>query len=128
MSNLGDMNDFGHLSLSLVSPTTKPSERDVPMAGLVGIGRPALPFLVPLLADKSRAFFSGSEDASSANIYHYRRCDFACETCSLILGQSYRMQRTLEARDLDNESMKRRVHDALAAPTTRPAQSEPRAK
>lgn len=66
MAGTKDMNDFGHLNVNGKQPTTQASERDVPIAQLVKIGRPALPFLIPLLDNKERVFFSGSEDSSAA--------------------------------------------------------------
>ena len=41
MAELKEMNDFGHLDLSIDAPVTRPSAADIPMAAIVRIGRPA---------------------------------------------------------------------------------------
>lgn len=70
-------NDFGHLVAGLRSGEASEA--------LVALGKPALPYLEPLLLDHRAATFFGSADATLSA--QYRRCDFAFRIAARILGE-----------------------------------------
>jgi hypothetical protein len=74
------LNDFGYLDPggSYVGPAG---------AALLEAGNPARPYLVELLGDHSPAPLRGSEEATMAKMFGYRRCDFAYRFLTLLTGQ-----------------------------------------
>jgi len=86
------LNDFGYLAPD--------GSYDGPAAyALVELGDAAIPALRPLLDDHSRAFVSGSEEATMAKLYGYRRADFALRYLQLILGEDTTFDKDPARRD-----------------------------
>ena len=86
------LNDFGHLGPS--DPYDGESAK-----ALVSIGRPSLCCLRDLLVDQHEAMLFGSEEATGASIYKYRRSDFAYRYIMVILGRTPTFPSTPEERD-----------------------------
>jgi hypothetical protein len=86
------LNDFGYLDPQ--------GSYDGPAAlALLELGQAAVPALRPLLDDLSRAFLSGSEEATMAKLYGYRRADFALRYLSQILGEDASFDKDPARRD-----------------------------
>jgi hypothetical protein len=86
------LNDFGYLAPD--------GSYDGPAAlALVELGRAAIPALRPLLDDTSKAFVSGSEEATMAKLYGYRRADFAFRYLAQILGEDPTFEKDPARRD-----------------------------
>ena len=86
------LNDFGYLAPD--------GSYDGPAAhALLELGEAAIPALRPLLDDSSHAFLSGSEEATMAKLYGYRRADFALRYLQQILGEDAPFDRDPARRD-----------------------------
>jgi hypothetical protein len=86
------LNDFGYLDPG--------GSYDGPAAhALLELGQAAVPALRPLLDDSSPAFLSGSEEATMAELYRYRRMDFAARYLQQILGEDAPFDKDPARRD-----------------------------
>jgi hypothetical protein len=86
------LNDFGYLDPD--------GSYDGPAAhALLELGQAAIPALRPLLDDTSHAFLSGSEEATMAKLYGYRRADFAARSLQQILGEDAPFDKDPARRD-----------------------------
>jgi hypothetical protein len=86
------LNDFGYLAPD--------GSYDGPAAlALLELGRAAIPALRPLLDDTSQAFLSGSEEATMAKLYGYRRADFAFRSLAQIVGEDATFEKDPARRD-----------------------------
>jgi hypothetical protein len=66
---------------------------------LIGLGEAAVPALLPLLADKRRAWYAGSEDATVGNAAQWRICDLAATMVAAIRGGTFDASLPPEVRD-----------------------------
>lgn len=86
------LNDFGYLDPD--------GSYDGPAAhAVLELGEAAIPALRPLLEDMSRAQLSGSEEATMAKLFEYRRADFAFRLVSLLLARDAPFDRDPARRD-----------------------------
>ena len=98
LSKITFLNDWGYLEPS--------GSYDGEIAkALLEIGKPALKYLAPILADGKAAPLYGSESATISHIYKFRRKDFAFRYASLILGEKPAFHRDLKDRDRDIEAL-----------------------
>jgi hypothetical protein len=80
LTNVRWLNDFGYLDPG--------GSWDGPAAAaLIETGKDAEPALRHILADRSPAPLRGSEMATMAHLYHYRRGDYAVRYLAVIAGQ-----------------------------------------
>lgn len=68
---------------------------------LLYTGADALPFLLPVLDDKTRVWLEGSVEGTLSKRYQYRRCDFAYRYACLILQRPVRFSTDPATRDSD---------------------------
>jgi len=80
-----------------------------PVKALLDIGKPAVPYLLPLLEDNTPATLEGSEEATDSYEAKYRRADWACRFISLILKFPYRFSEDPEERDMGIAALKRKL-------------------
>lgn len=73
---------------------------------MLNLGETIIPFLVPLLDDRSRIFLSGSATSTECVIDMYRKCDYAYRYISEILGYKYKFSRNPEVRDKHIDELK----------------------
>lgn len=95
------LNDWGDLGLKL----GEYAELEAAQA-LLELGMAAIPFLVPILDDKSEACLEGSEEATLSADYEYRRADWACQFISVILGIQYQFSEDPTERDQQIQSLR----------------------
>ena len=91
-------NDWGHLQY----------DSDIARA-LLQTGPAALPYLRPLLDDRSPFLAMGSMEATQSRADQYRRCDFAYRYICLILGSEPEFDRDPENRDKAIERLKAKL-------------------
>lgn len=72
---------------SVLLPDIKGSDGPAGEA-VLELGKAAIPYLTPILADSSPAHWSGSDSSATSAFYQFRRKDFAFRYISLILGRS----------------------------------------
>lgn len=66
---------------------------------LIGLGKQILPFLLPLLQERRAAPLSGSQDATTSQMYGNRLCDYAWVFMNEILDRRYTYPRAPAERD-----------------------------
>lgn len=66
---------------------------------LIELGPAAIPPLAPCLRDRTRAYLSGSERATMAELHGLRRCDLAARAMARLLGLPPRFDRDVDQRD-----------------------------
>ena len=100
LSHAQVLNDFGYLEPLAVGAAGRE---------LVGLGEPAIPYLVSLLCDTGLAPVFGSEEALKADTLVYRRCDYAYVFVMLILDRPFEFSDTPAARDVLIEEVRREL-------------------
>src|SRR5690606_10733657 len=85
-------NDFGFLA-------PEGSSDGIARRALRELGPAANPPLLPLLGDTTEAYPSGSEIATVARRFHYRRCDFAYRYISFAIGRNPEFRADAPRRD-----------------------------
>lgn len=92
LENVQYLNDWGYLD-------PKESYDGRAAQALIDVGKPALPMLRKLLADKREAPLFGTEEATMSHRFGYRRADYAYRYVMLILGREPAFSVELRERD-----------------------------
>jgi hypothetical protein len=78
---------------------------------LLEVGPVAVPYLIPLLYDKTEARISGSDSATVAAMLQFRRCDYAYQFVSRLLGREVVWSRDLRVRDMEIDRLIQDLRD-----------------
>jgi len=98
LTQLTFLNDWGYLDPA-------GSHDGEAALALLELGKAAVERLVPVLNDSRPAPLFGSEPATLAATYHYRRKDFAYRYLSLILGRAPAFAADPQSRDREIEQL-----------------------
>jgi hypothetical protein len=78
---------------------------------LIALGDAAIPSLEPLLENQRAAPLSGSQDATTSNVYANRVCDYAWVFIAEIRHQPYTFFENPAKRDLAIKALRRQLND-----------------